>query len=117
MDKGKKMETIRPWGLYKVLEESNFYKVKYLCIEPNKKLSYQSHTKRAEHWFIVSGNAEVTVNDRKFLVGPGDSVDVEIGGKHRIEAGDEIVEFIEVQTGTYFGEDDITRYDNPYDTE
>jgi mannose-1-phosphate guanylyltransferase/mannose-1-phosphate guanylyltransferase/mannose-6-phosphate isomerase len=108
---------VRPWGHYEILEERQNYKAKYICVNPKEKLSYQSHTKRAEHWFIISGTAEVTVNDKKFLVKPGDSVDIKIGEKHRIESGDLVVEFIEVQTGTYFGEDDITRYEDAYGRE
>ena len=107
----------RPWGFYRILDESNNYKVKYLYVDPKQKLSYQSHTKRAEHWFIVSGIAEVTINDQKMIVGPGDTIDIAIGDKHRIESGENPVEFIEVQTGTYFGEDDITRYEDVYGRE
>jgi len=107
----------RPWGFYRILDESNNYKVKYLYVDPKQKLSYQSHTKRAEHWFIVSGIAEVTINDQKMIVGPGDTIDIAIGDKHRIESGENPVEFIEVQTGIYFGEDDIKRYEDAYGRE
>jgi len=108
------MKETRPWGFYKTLEESKNYKVKYIWVDANQKLSYQSHTKRAEHWFIVKGLAEVTIDDYVFQAGSGDTVDIAIGQKHRIEAIDNPVEFIEVQTGTYFGEDDITRYEDNY---
>ena len=108
------MKETRPWGFYRVIEESVRYKIKYIWVDPRQKLSYQSHAQRAEHWYIISGIAEVTINDHTYLVGPGDTVDVQVGEKHRISAGDSPVEFIEVQTGTYFGEDDIVRYSDEY---
>ena len=108
------MKENRPWGFYRILEESENFKVKYIWVDANQKLSYQSHTKRAEHWFIISGIAEVTINDALHTFGPGDTVDLLVGDKHRIAALEKPVEFIEVQTGTYFGEDDITRYEDNY---
>ena len=104
----------RPWGFYRVIEESFDYKVKYICVSPNQKLSYQKHAQRAEHWFIVSGKALVTINGVEFDLIAGESVSIEIGSLHRIEAVDDIVEFIEIQTGTYFGEDDIIRVEDDY---
>ena len=110
-----KMTEERPWGFFEILGEKSNHKVKYIFVKPNHKLSYQNHTKRAEHWFILSGLAEITIDDHKFEAGTGDTIDIEIGQKHRIAALDHAVEFIEVQTGTYFGEDDITRYEDDYD--
>lgn len=110
-----KLTEERPWGFFEVLGEKSNHKVKYIYVKPNQKLSYQNHTQRAEHWFIVSGLAEVTIDDYTFDVGTGDTIDIEIGQKHRIAALDNPVEFIEVQTGSYFGEDDIVRYEDDYD--
>ena len=105
----------RPWGRYEVLQESETHKVKCIWVYPGKRLSYQRHAKRAEHWFIVSGTAEVTINGEISKVGPGDSVDFGIGVLHRIHnVGTEDVIFVEVQTGTYFGEDDIERVEDDF---
>ena len=105
----------RPWGRYEVLQESDTHKVKCIWVYPGKRLSYQRHAKRAEHWFIVSGTAEVTINGQISKVGPGDAVDFGIGVLHRIHnVGSEDVVFVEVQTGTYFGEDDIERVEDDF---
>jgi len=106
---------IRPWGFYTILSESYAYKIKHISVNPNSRLSYQKHSQRAEHWFILSGLANVTIEGETFPVGAGDTVDIEIGQLHRIESLDDTVEFIEVQTGSYFGEDDIVRYEDDYD--
>jgi mannose-6-phosphate isomerase-like protein (cupin superfamily) len=101
---------VRPWGEFWVLDDGELAKVKRLEIRPGKRLSYQRHRHRDEHWYFVRGRARVTLDDREHLRGPGDTFDVPRGGWHRIEnVGDEPVVFIEVQTGTYFGEDDIER--------
>lgn len=105
---------IRPWGFYKILDESKNYKTKYIYVEPNQKLSYQKHKYRSEHWFIVSGFPSVTVNGEKKVMVEGESINIKAGDLHRIEALNDPVEFIEVQTGTYFGEDDIERVDDMY---
>ena len=105
----------RPWGKYEVLQESATHKVKCIWVNPGKRLSYQRHKFRAEHWFIVSGTAEVTINGEISKVGPGDAVDFGIGVLHRIHnVGSEDVVFVEVQTGTYFGEDDIERVEDDF---
>ncbi len=105
----------RPWGSYEVLGEFPTYKVKTICVKPGGRLSYQRHAKRAEHWFIVAGNPEVTVDGQIRNIGPGDSVQFEIGVLHRIaNPGTTDVIFVEVQTGTYFGEDDIERVEDDY---
>ena len=108
-------DSTRPWGRYEVLQESPAHKVKCIYVKPNSRLSYQRHQKRAEHWFIVSGMATVTLNGEIFQKRPGETVDIEIGELHRIanNGSDELV-FIEVQTGTYFGEDDIERVEDDY---
>ena len=105
----------RPWGRYEILSESQVDKVKTIWVNPGKRLSYQRHEKRAEHWFIVQGDARITLNGDVFEMGAGDSIDIEIGELHRIEnIGTTDVIFIEVQTGTYFGEDDIERIEDDF---
>lgn len=105
----------RPWGRYEVLLEGAHHKVKQICVVPGKRLSYQRHKFRAEHWFIVSGTAEVTVDGVATHMSAGESVDIKIGALHRIHnIGNDDVIFIEVQTGTYFGEDDIERLEDDF---
>jgi mannose-6-phosphate isomerase len=106
----------RPWGSFTVLDdELSDHKVKRIVVEPGKRLSYQRHTKRAEHWFVVSGIATVTLDGVEFQVPPGGSVDIGIGVAHRCEnRGTTSVVFIEVQSGTYFGEDDIERIEDDF---
>jgi len=105
----------RPWGSYEVLHEAATHKVKTISVIPGKRLSYQRHAKRAEHWFIVAGSGEVTIDGQVREVRAGDAVDFGIGVLHRIaNTGSEILTFIEVQTGTYFGEDDIERIEDDF---
>lgn len=105
----------RPWGRYEVLQESVNYKVKSIHVNPGQRLSYQRHQKRAEHWFIVSGVASVVLDGKTFTRNAGETVDIEIGQLHRIgNAGSDELVFIEVQSGTYFGEDDIERVEDDY---
>ena len=100
----------RPWGNFTVLDEADGYKVKRIEVLPGKRLSYQKHAQRAEHWFIVAGTAKVTLDDKDILLKPGEYVDIAIGMAHRVEnPGEEKVVFIEVQRGGYLGEDDIVR--------
>src|ERR1700679_4301936 len=101
----------RPWGTYSVLsEDAADHKVKRIVVHPGKRLSYQRHSKRAEHWFIVSGTATVTLDGAVTKVPAGESIDIPLESAHRIaNEGDVDVVFIEVQQGTYFGEDDIVR--------
>lgn len=108
-------DSIRPWGRYEVLSDADTFKVKTIWVEPGKRLSLQRHKFRSEHWFIVSGVAEVTVGEKTHDLRAGQSIDIEAGELHRIAAlGDSPVCFIEVQTGTYFGEDDIERLSDDY---
>lgn len=105
----------RPWGSYTVLDDDGTHKVKRIVVAPGKRLSYQRHARRSEHWFIVSGNAVVTLDGETAEYGPGNSVDIVVGTAHRIEnATDTEVVFIEVQHGEYFGEDDIVRLEDDY---
>jgi len=105
----------RPWGSYEVLLDSPDHKVKQLVVSPGRRLSYQKHARRSEHWFIVSGRGVVTLNDAPVEVGPGSTVDVALGTSHRIEnTGTDDLVFVEVQHGEYFGEDDIVRLEDDF---
>ena len=105
----------RPWGTFTVLDESEGYKVKRIEVLPNKRLSYQKHARRAEHWFIVSGIAKVTLNGTEILVKKGEAIDIATGAAHRVEnPGEEMLIFIEVQQGDYLGEDDIERLEDDF---
>jgi mannose-6-phosphate isomerase len=105
----------RPWGRYIVLDEDQSFKAKRIEVFPGKRLSYQRHARRAEHWFVTRGTAKVTLNDREILVKTGESIDIAVGDKHRVEnPGSELLVFIEVQTGDYFGEDDIERLEDDF---
>lgn len=105
----------RPWGSYTVLEEHETYKVKRIEVLPGQRLSYQKHEKRAEHWIIVGGEARVTLDGRETDLARGHSVDIPRGAAHRIaNPGLNLLTFIEVQHGEYFGEDDIVRFEDDY---
>jgi mannose-6-phosphate isomerase-like protein (cupin superfamily) len=106
----------RPWGAFHVLDEGNGYKVKRIEVLANKRLSYQKHARRAEHWFVVSGIAKVTLNGVEILVKNGESVDIPLGAAHRVENPhhSETLVFIEVQRGDYLGEDDIERLEDDF---
>jgi mannose-6-phosphate isomerase-like protein (cupin superfamily) len=105
----------RPWGLFQVLEEGAGYKVKRIEVLPGKRLSYQRHAQRAEHWFVISGTARVTLDDREIDVSAGEAIDIAVGAAHRVEnASAEKLVFIEVQCGGYLGEDDIVRLSDDY---
>jgi mannose-6-phosphate isomerase len=106
----------RPWGSYTVLDDGEpDHKVKRLVVHPGKRLSYQRHAKRSEHWFIVSGTATVTLDGVVTTLSPGEAIDIPMGSAHRIanEGTDDVV-FVEVQHGSYFGEDDIVRLEDDY---
>ena len=105
----------RPWGTYTVLDEGDGFKVKRIEVLPGKRLSYQKHAQRAEHWFVVQGTANVTLDDREIIVNTGRSIDIAIGSAHRVEnPGDELLVFVEVQQGNYLGEDDIVRLQDDF---
>lgn len=105
----------RPWGFYEVLSDSEDHKVKRITVHPGQRLSYQRHFRRSEHWYVVSGRALVTLNGQDVEVAPGQSIDIPVEGWHRVRnPGSENVVFIEVQTGDYFGEDDIERSEDDY---
>ena len=106
----------RPWGTFTVLDKGETFKVKRIEVLPGKRLSYQRHSRRSEHWFIVGGTAKVTLNGSEFLVKTGEAVDISVGTSHRVENphGSDLLVFIETQTGDYFGEDDIERFDDDF---
>jgi len=109
------MEDHRPWGSYTVLEEQPAYKVKRLEVLPGRRLSYQKHEKRAEHWMIVGGRAIVTLDGKDVDLSPGQSIDIPRGASHRIaNPGTTLLTVIEIQQGDYFGEDDIIRLEDDY---
>lgn len=105
----------RPWGSYTVLDDGGTHKVKRIVVLPGKRLSYQRHARRSEHWFIVHGTAVVTLDGIERVHTAGDSVDIPVGTDHRIaNRTDAVVVFVEVQHGEYFGEDDIVRLEDDF---
>lgn len=106
----------RPWGKYEVLVDQPNHKVKKIIVYPGGRLSLQSHSRRSEHWVIVKGIATVTHNDKQMTLKENESTFIPVNTKHRLENRAEgLLEVIEVQTGDYFEEDDIIRYDDDYD--
>ncbi|MCX7823186.1 MAG: glycosyltransferase [Syntrophobacterales bacterium] len=113
--KERKREDHRPWGFYEILSDKEDHKVKRITVYPGKRLSYQRHFRRAEHWYVVSGKAVVTLDGREYELETGNAIDIPVGSWHRIKnAGPWNLTFIEVQTGDYFGEDDIERAEDDY---
>ena len=105
----------RPWGTFTVLDEGDNFKVKRIEVLPGKRLSYQKHAQRAEHWCIIQGTAKVTLDGRDLEVNAGEAIDITIGAAHRVEnPGDTLLVFIEVQRGNYLGEDDIVRLQDDF---
>jgi len=106
----------RPWGRYTVLEEQNGFKVKRVEINPNASLSLQSHQYRSEHWVVVAGQAKVVNGDQELLLNVSQSTYISAGNKHRLSnpSSTESLVIIEVQTGSYLGEDDIRRFEDVY---
>ncbi len=109
-------ESVRPWGHYEVLADGPDFKAKTITVRPGKRLSYQRHEHRSEHWFVVTGTGVVTLDGSAVPVQPGVAVDVPVGVPHRVEntsEQDDLV-FVEVQHGESFGEDDIVRLEDDY---
>ena len=105
----------RPWGWFESLSLGERFQVKRICVKPGASLSLQSHKHRSEHWVVVEGTAKVTIDEDVKLVTEGQSVYVPLGAVHRLENPGELpMELIEIQIGTYLGEDDIIRYDDVY---
>ncbi|NMR35790.1 cupin domain-containing protein [Chryseobacterium aquaticum] len=106
---------VRPWGEYWVLEDADTHKVKRILVNPGQRLSLQYHHHRAEVWTIVSGTGTITIGETIKDYNPGQVAEIALGVHHRIEnRTNEPVVFIEVQYGSYFGEDDIVRIEDDY---
>lgn len=109
------MITERPWGYFAVLEDTSTHKVKRIVVYSGQRLSYQSHKHRSETWVFTKGQGVVTLDGQDLDIGSGSIIKIPSQTKHRIKnTGEGHLEFIEVQTGTYFGEDDIIRYSDDY---
>ena len=105
----------RPWGSYDSIENGERYQVKRLSVNPGAQMSLQMHHHRAEHWIVVSGTARITRGEETFLLEENQSTYIPIGTKHRIEnPGKIMLHMIEVQSGSYLGEDDIVRFEDIY---
>jgi mannose-1-phosphate guanylyltransferase/mannose-6-phosphate isomerase len=105
----------RPWGAYEGVDEGSRFQVKRLSVKPGAALSLQMHHHRAEHWIVVSGTARVTCDGKEFLLSENESTYIPIGAQHRLENPGTIpLEIIEVQSGSYLGEDDIVRFEDVY---
>jgi mannose-6-phosphate isomerase-like protein (cupin superfamily) len=108
-------EDHRPWGYYRVLEDELDHKVKRIVVYPGERLSLQRHRHRAEHWMIIQGKGEITRNQEIVIMECGQAIDIPQGAWHRVRnLGADNLAFIEVQTGDYFGEDDIERAEDDY---
>ena len=105
----------RPWGWFERLGEGSGFQVKQILVKPGGSLSLQSHKYRSEHWIVIEGVGKVTIGERVEILHPGQSAYIPVGEKHRLEnEGSKPLILIEVQTGSYFGEDDIKRYSDIY---
>ena len=108
-------ENYRPWGFYLILEDQPEHKVKRIHVYPEQRLSYQKHRRRSEHWMVIQGTAVVTLDGEDITLTSGQAVDIPVGTAHRVRnPAEDPMEFIEVQTGDYFGEDDIIRIEDDY---
>ncbi len=108
-------EDYRPWGYYEVLLDEEHYKVKRIVVYPGKRLSLQRHSQRSEHWYVVSGAGLARCGDDEMTVGSGSAVDIPREYLHRIQCtSEEPLVFVEVQQGSYCGEDDIERFEDDF---
>lgn len=108
-------KVFRPWGSYEGIDNGDGFQVKHIVVNPGAKLSLQMHHKRAEHWIVVSGLAQVTCDDKVFPLKQNESTYIPLGSRHRLEnIGSEPLHLIEVQSGSYLGEDDIVRFEDTY---
>jgi mannose-6-phosphate isomerase-like protein (cupin superfamily) len=111
----RKKEDRRPWGYYQVLSDAGDHKVKRIVVYPHRRLSLQRHRRRAEHWYVVSGSARVTLDADEIFLNSGEAINIGVGSLHRVcNPGDDPLVFIEVQIGDYFGEDDIERFEDDF---
>ncbi len=113
------MKEKRPWGYFEVMEDTEFYKIKKLVVAGGQRLSHQRHERRSEHWYVLRGDGEAMVDGWYKHLSAGTVVDIPVGAWHRLENKHPDVELIilEVQTGSYFGEDDIERRQDDYGRE
>jgi mannose-1-phosphate guanylyltransferase/mannose-1-phosphate guanylyltransferase/mannose-6-phosphate isomerase len=108
-------EIYRPWGKYDSIDQSSRYQVKRITVKPGQKLSMQMHYHRSEHWIVVSGTAKIHKGSESFLLTENESVYIPLGEIHALENPGKLpLELIEVQSGSYLGEDDIIRFDDLY---
>jgi mannose-1-phosphate guanylyltransferase / mannose-6-phosphate isomerase len=111
-------EVFRPWGSYDSIDHGDRFQVKRLVVKPGASMSLQLHHHRAEHWIVVSGTAQITRGEETFLLGENESTYIPVGTKHRIaNPGKVMLHIIEVQSGSYLGEDDIVRFEDIYGRE
>jgi mannose-1-phosphate guanylyltransferase/mannose-6-phosphate isomerase len=111
-------EVFRPWGSYDSIDHGDRFQVKRLIVKPGATMSLQLHHHRAEHWIVVSGTAQITRGEETFLLGENESTYIPVGTKHRIaNPGKVMLHIIEVQSGSYLGEDDIVRFEDVYGRE
>ena len=109
------MKEERPWGWYEVIDTGDRYKVKNIEVKPGHRLSLQKHHHRTEHWIVVSGTAEVQLNDNHQILSENQSTYIPLGCMHRLSNPGKIpLKIIEVQSGAYLEEDDIERYDDDH---
>jgi len=108
-------QVYRPWGKYQSVDDGDRYQVKRITVKPGGKLSVQMHHHRAEHWIVVTGTAQVTLNGNAQLLTENESIYLPLGATHCLENPGKIpLELIEVQVGSYLGEDDIVRFEDQY---
>lgn len=108
----------KPWGWYSCIDAGPRHQVKRICVDPGAKISYQMHHHRAEHWVVIKGTAKITLDGKVFILKEDESTYIPLGSKHRLENEGRLpLEIIEVQTGSYLGEDDIVRFDDDYGRE
>jgi len=107
----------KPWGFYEVLLDTPYTKVKEITVEPGRRLSYQSHKHREEYWTVVQGELTAILEDKELYLPYGHTLHIPVGAKHRMWNKDkkELLKVVEVQVGSYFGEDDIIRYKDDYE--
>ena len=111
----KGAKEFRPWGWYRVIDDSDDHKIKEIQVNPNSRLSLQSHEKRSETWTVIKGEAVVVINEKETTLKINQSIFIPVGSKHRLEnKTEQMLNIIEIQTGSYFGEDDITRYEDDF---
>jgi mannose-1-phosphate guanylyltransferase/mannose-6-phosphate isomerase len=108
-------KVFRPWGWYDSVDNGERFQVKRIVVKPGAALSLQMHHHRAEHWIVVSGTAKVTKGEETFLLSENESTYIPLGTTHRLENPGRVeLEMVEVQSGSYLGEDDIVRFEDVY---